>query len=72
MQEILYFDEKSRKSPILSMKKLLYFAQKLNISPIFSKIPFSYISDFGRYHPCAMYYSYVSYVSFDRKGRVEW
>ena len=52
MQEILYFAEKSRKSPILSMKKLLYFAQKLSISPIFSKIPFSYISDFGRYHPC--------------------
>ena len=51
MQVILYFAEKSRKSPILSMKKLLYFAQKLSISPIFSKIPFSYISDFGRYHP---------------------
>jgi hypothetical protein len=34
------------------MKNILYFYQKWSISPILSKIPFSYISDFGRYHPC--------------------
>ena len=50
-EKILYFAEKSIKSPILRMKIILYFHQKLSISPILSKIPFSYISDFGRYHP---------------------
>ncbi len=41
------------------MKKLLYFAQKLSISPIFSKTPFSYKSDFGRYHPCPIYEAFT-------------
>ena len=51
-KKILYFAEKSIKSPILRMKNILYCHQKWSISPILSKIPFSYISDFGRYHPC--------------------
>ena len=52
-KKILYFAEKSIKSPILRMKNILYCHQKWSISPILSKIPFSYISDFGRSHPCS-------------------
>ena len=33
------------------MKNILYCHKKWSISPILSKIPFSYISDFGRSHP---------------------
>ena len=56
-KKILYFGEKSIKSPILRMKNILYFHQKWSISPILSKIPFSYISDFGRYHPWTTIYT---------------
>ena len=34
------------------MKNILYCHKKWSISPILSKIPFSYISDFGHSHPC--------------------
>ena len=45
-----YFEDE--KYPILSKKN----------SPILSKIPFSYISDFGRSHPCSLLLVWFGYL----------